>query len=243
MIETLTEAGSTNTVFATRISAGEHVPEGFWLRAERQTAGRGRSGRNWAAAEGNLYCSTVVHLQPEDPAAHTLSLVAGLSVHDLLSTQFLAGGFDEPPERWLKWPNDLLYHGAKIAGILCERVADAVIVGIGVNVASAPELPDRRTTAIQLQDSHNADDAGNVLARLVPLFANRLSQWRAQPLAATIDAWLERAHEEGTRLTVTDGDTRSDGTFAGLADDGALRLRLLDGTHRIIHAGDVEWEG
>ncbi len=242
MIETLPEAGSTNTVIAERLAAGEHVPEGFWLRAEEQTAGRGRAGRGWAAADGNLYCSTVVHLHLDDPPAQTLSLVAGLAVHDLLDSQ-LGCGFDRPPLRWLKWPNDLIHDGAKVAGILCERVAEAVIVGVGVNVANAPDLPDRRTTAIQLQNSHNANDAGNVLTRLAPMFAHRLAKWRDQPVGATIEAWLARAHEAGSDLKVTDGDVRIEGKFAGLADDGALQLRLLDGTLRIVHAGDVEWEG
>ncbi|KLE35452.1 biotin--[acetyl-CoA-carboxylase] ligase [Aurantiacibacter luteus] len=243
MIETLPEAGSSNTVLADRLRDGSHVPEGFWLRAERQTAGRGRAGRAWLGAPGNLYCSTVVHLQQEDHAAHTLSLIAGLAVHDLLRSQLINGNLRLPGEqRWLKWPNDILLHGAKLAGILCERVADAVIVGIGINVAHAPDVPGRATTCIHRENGRNANDPARVLGYLVDPFAHRLAHWRARPLAATLAEWEERAHPRGTALAVTDGDTRIHGTFDGLEPDGALRLALVDGSTRIIHAGDVELE-
>lgn len=241
MIETLSEATSTNTVLAERLARGEQVLEGHWLRAERQSAGRGRAGRAWIDAPGNLYCSTVVRLQSGDRAVPTLSLVAGLAVHDLLRGQLINGNLRPPSQqRWLKWPNDILVGGAKMAGILCERIGDAVIVGIGVNVAQAPELPGRLTTCIHRENGRNANDPARVLGFLVETFAARLARWRAQALAATLAEWEERAHPRGSALSVTDGELRMEGLFAGLAPDGALRLTLVDGGTRLIHAGDVE---
>ena len=242
MIETLPEAGSTNTVLAHRLRAGEPVPEAFWLRAERQTAGRGRAGRAWTEAHGNLYASTVVRVGLGDPPAHTLSLVAGLAVHDLLMMQLLVGRAGPGAHRWLKWPNDLLVNGAKIAGILCERVGDAIIVGIGINVAAMPEVDGRQVTCIQRSNPHNTNDAAAILRMLATSFADRLARWRDHPLSVMLVEWEERAHAKGTSLSVADGDIRLHGSFDGLASDGALRLALVDGSTRIIHAGDVELE-
>ncbi|GGD52167.1 biotin--[acetyl-CoA-carboxylase] ligase [Erythrobacter arachoides] len=242
MIETLAQAGSTNTVLAERLRAGHAIAEGTWLRAERQTAGRGRAGRDWREAEGNLYASTLVHPAGGDPPPHTLSLVAGLAVHDLLMSQLNVPQADPGNYRWLKWPNDLMVDGAKIAGILCERVGDAVIVGVGINVATAPPVADRAVTAIHSANPDNSNTAAVVLSDLARTLAGRLDRWRAEPLSTTLAEWEVRAHPRGAALTVTDGGERIAGAFDGLAPDGALRLALVDGSTRIIHAGDVELE-
>jgi BirA family biotin operon repressor/biotin-[acetyl-CoA-carboxylase] ligase len=240
LIRVVSETGSTNADLLARLAAGERMPEGFWLRAERQTGGKGRAGRTWESPAGNLYCSTVVNLRPDDHPAPSISLVAGLAVHDLLRGQLLNGGIQGLAEqRWLKWPNDVLYNDAKMAGVLCERLGDSVVVGIGVNVAVAPAIGGRPTIAIHQQNGRNANDPGRVLEFLAPLFAHRLSRWREAPLAATIVEWEARAHERGTVLRAVDNAEVIEGEFDGLANDGALRLRLADGAVRVIHAGDV----
>ena len=249
MIEVVEETASTNADLAQRLRAGEHVPEDHWLRALRQTAGRGRRGREWVSPEGNLACSTVVEVRVSDPPVHTLAFVAGLAVFDAVEATLEFGGpasgdfvdrlpADASPRCLLKWPNDLLVDGAKIAGILLERVGEHVVIGAGINVSGAPDVPGRVTTSLRAAGSDA--DAAAVLNRLASRFAARLAQWRSQGLAEVLADWQGRATPPGTPLLVTlDDEGALTGTFAGLATDGALRLRLADGSLRVVHAGDV----
>jgi BirA family transcriptional regulator, biotin operon repressor / biotin---[acetyl-CoA-carboxylase] ligase len=210
------------------LAATGSVNEGDWLIAERQTAGRGRQGREWASPPGNLYASGLVELRPNDPPPPTLALVAGLAVAEVLGMSRV----------WLKWPNDVLAASAKLAGILLERQNDAVVIGVGVNLAHHPDLPDRPTMSLAaLGVTMSADTAISVLA---PTFARWLGIWRTDRSLAIRTAWLHRAHPIGTPLSAALPDsTRLDGVFDGLTDDCALRLKLPDATTRVIHAGDV----
>ena len=227
-VRTVAETGSTNADM--RGLAAQGLGEGVWLRAERQVAGRGRQGRAWASPPGNLYASTLVRLRPSDPPAPTLALVAGVAVEEVVST-FLGGAR-------LKWPNDMLLGPAKLAGILLERAGDAVIVGVGINLAHHPDLPDRPTTSLAV---HGIDVTPETAAEMLDeAFARWLQRWRGEGTQPVRARWLERAHPVGTALTarLPDGSTL-DGLFDGLDADGALLLRLASGTRRVIHAGDV----
>lgn len=220
-----------------RVEQG-NAPEGFWLRAERQTGGVGRRGRKWESPQGNLYCSTVVDIRAGDPSPSTLSFVTALAVHDMLKGQLSIG-----TPVVLKWPNDILVNDAKICGILLERVRDKVVVGIGVNVVTAPELPDRATTSVHDANGQNGNDAAQVLEHLIPEFQKRLKQWRIFGLQSIFHEWQGAAHKKGTSLLVSDHDGEMiHGEYQGLAEDGALRLRKPDGTLIVIHAGDVEMD-
>ena len=237
MIETVSETGSTNADILERLRAGEPLGEGLWLRAERQSGGRGRSGRSWISPAGNIYASTVVHVGPMDPPAHTLSLVTGLAVQAFVTHALSQADRSKVA---LKWPNDVLVDGAKIAGILLERHSDTIVVGIGVNLGHAPALSDRKTTCL-----HNENPAGPMqpdvaMIILAKHFAAELTKWREFGGAALIQRWLNAAHPLGTALTVHDpsGD-KLNGTFAGLDESGSLLLRMAGGNTRIIHAGDV----
>ena len=143
MIECISETGSTNADLLARLEAGEQISEGTWLVAERQNAGRGRQGRAWFDGYGNFMGSTVIHLTPRETAPQSLALVASLALYDAVLSLL-----PEPQSLQLKWPNDVLLKGAKLSGILMERVRDTIVLGIGVNLAQAPELPDRATIAI-----------------------------------------------------------------------------------------------
>src|SRR5687768_16834440 len=110
-IRTVAETGSTNDDLASL--AREGAPEGSWLRAIRQSGGRGRQGRDWHSPPGNLHASTLVRLRPGDPPAPTLALVAAVALHEVASALVVAG-----VEIEIKWPNDLLVAGAKLSGIL-----------------------------------------------------------------------------------------------------------------------------
>ena len=228
-IRTVAETDSTNADM--RLLARQGAEEGLWLRAERQTAGKGRLGRQWVSEPGNLYASTLVRLRPADPAPATLALVAAVALHR-------AVGVFLPDAARLKWPNDLLLGDAKLSGILLERSEDAVVVGIGVNLAHHPDLPDRATTSLAATGAMVTAEA--FLDVLAEAFGRWLTVWRGQGLAAIRDAWLAAAHPVGTALTVRlpDGGTQ-DGLFDGLDADGALILRLASGERHVIHAADV----
>ena len=176
--------------------------------------------------------STFVASHAGDPPLGTLALAIGLAVRDAVMKYLPA----DVPVR-LKWPNDLLCNGAKLSGILLEGAPGGVVVGIGVNLASAPELPDRPTVALaQLGDCPNRDAFANELALAV---ATEVERWRAFGLQPLIRRWDAVAHPIGTPLRAGEGDDGISGTFAGLAPDGALQLRLADGTLRAIHAGEI----
>ena len=230
MIETVAELASTNATLLARLGQGDGPDEGHWLIADRQTAGRGRAGRKWADGLGNFMGSTVARLEPGDPPAPTLALVAGVALHRALG---------EIPDMCLKWPNDVLVDGAKLAGILLERQGDAVVVGIGVNLVAAPKLADRPTVALSDLGQRVARDA---FAQVLAVeWQAALALWHQQGWPALRNDWLSRAHPPGTLLSVRDRDAGTIiGTFAGLAPDGAALLRLADGQTRAIHAGDIE---
>ncbi|MGQ0659815.1 biotin--[acetyl-CoA-carboxylase] ligase [Sphingosinicella sp.] len=224
MIRTVAETGSTNDDLAAL--AREGAAEGIWLRAERQTGGKGRQGRTWLSPPGNLYASTIVRLRPGDPPAPTLALVTAVALHEVLAPF--------APDATIKWPNDLLIRGAKVAGILLERVDDAVIAGFGVNIAHHPEgLPRPATSLSALAGTAPAPAA--LLENLARNFSRWLVRWRQEDLARVRAAWLTAAHALGTVLSTPEGE----GLFDGLDESGALRLRLADGSIRLVHAGDV----
>ena len=233
MIQVVSETGSTNADLTARLAAGERVPEGDWLIADRQSAGKGRLGRAWFDGAGNFMGSTVVHPGHGDPPASTLALVAGLAVHEAVSPHI------PPPRRaMLKWPNDVLVGGAKLAGILLERTSDSVVVGIGVNLTAAPELPDRATTALSTFGPAPSRDA--FAAMLAATFDRELERWRTYGLEPLIARWIAAGHPPGRALAIGEpGQEPLYGTFTGLTPDGALQLRLADGSVRAIHAGEV----
>ena len=224
MIRTVAQTGSTNEDMAALARQGGS--EGEWLRAERQTGGKGRSGRHWLSPPGNLYASTIIALRQGDPPPPSLALVAAIALHE--------AAIHYAESVVIKWPNDLVADGAKLAGILLEREGDKVIAGFGVNLAACPEIPDRPVTSLE-HLTGSAPDPADFLAQLVESLTKWVAVWRDEGVGAVCRAWLVRAHPLGTPLVTSEGA----GRFDGLEADGALRLRLADGTSRVIHAGDV----
>jgi BirA family biotin operon repressor/biotin-[acetyl-CoA-carboxylase] ligase len=234
-IETVRETGSTNADLLARMEAGEHLPEGYWLVADRQRAGRGRQGRRWLDAPGNFMGSTAVQLGWHDPSAPGLSLVAGLAAYEAVLARLA-----DPKPLQLKWPNDLLLGSSKIAGILLERAGQGVVVGIGVNLSAAPTLPGLQ--AGHLASAGPAPDRDAFARELATIFAREVAQWREFGLEPIMSRWLAAAHPRGSALSVHADGARLSGRFEGLEADGALRLRLPDGALRVVHAGDVAME-
>lgn len=179
---------------------------------------------------GNFYGSTVVELRRSDPQPQTLSLTAGLALIEALDAAV--------PDLalMLKWPNDVLLLGKKLAGILLERSSNRVVIGFGVNLSSAPDLPDRQCASLSGRITPQA------FAPLIAAsFARLLELWRENEPVSIAQAWLARAHSIGTRLNVhSTSDELISGRFDGIDPDGALRLRVDDGSLEIVRAGDVE---
>ena len=251
VIRTVAETGSTNADMLGLARSG--AAEGLWLRAGRQTSGKGRQGRAWDSPEGNLFVSTVVRVRPGEPPAATLALVAAVALEETVavflrhpgksrdlradSTAERDPGFRRGDGLVIKWPNDILIDGAKLSGILLERTDDAVVIGFGVNLAHHPVDIDRPATSLAAHGP--APDPAIFAETLAESFARWLSRWR-DGIAPVRERWLARAHPVDTALTARLADGSSvDGLFGGLDSQGALILRLADGTSRVIHAGDV----
>ncbi len=203
------------------------------MRAQRQTAGRGRMGRDWVSPIGNLYASGLVRLRASDPPAATLGFVAAIALAKILSTYAPDAAIHS------KWPNDVMANGAKVSGILLERANDAVVIGIGVNLASHPEIAERLTTSVA-ELTGTAPDPAVFLDYLAEAVEHSLAQWRSERLPSILAQWQAIAHPIGVsiKINLPDGST-ANGLYEGLDADGALRLRLADGRIRAIHAGDV----
>ena len=224
-IRIVERAGSTNAVLLGDIGA----VEGDWLVALAQDEGRGRQGRAWSSLEGNFAGSTLIQLRPGDPPAPGLSLACGLALIEAVDAVVPAKPL------MLKWPNDLLLGGAKLAGILLERSGDRVVAGFGVNLAEAPRIEGRTTASLDRAITPQA-----FAPILAASMARMLGLWRSSAPAAFGQAWQARAHPPGTPLEVHDGaGQRLRGRFDGLDPDGSLRLRLDSGAVEIVRAGDV----
>ena len=227
------EIDSTNEKARRLGEAGAPMPQ--WLRADKQSAGRGRQGRKWEDATGNLLCTLLLDPKCAAPKAAELSFVTGLAVADAVDA--LTG----TNAARLKWPNDVLIDGAKVSGMLLETASAQVgeklpwlAIGIGINLAWAPD--NTPYPAAHLGGTATPSEALEALATSMDA---RLNEWRLSGFGAVRKAWLARAHNLGQEITARLPGEEVTGTFTGLHDDGALSLTLADGTKRAITAGDV----
>lgn len=214
---------STNDEAKRQAAAG--TPEGALIVARRQTAGRGRSGRIWTSPEGNLYFSLLLRPARPPGEAAQLSFVAALA---------LADGAAVPVA--LKWPNDVLAQGRKLSGILLEGSDGWLVVGCGVNVATAPE------GATCLREQGSAATPDRVLERFCASFLAWRGQWLAEGFAPIRTAWLARAAGLGAPATARLGRETLHGTFVDLDSDGALVLDMAGAGRRRIAAGEVYFD-
>lgn len=220
----LQSVGSTNDEAIRLADAGAR--EGTVVWAREQSGGRGRRGRNWASPVGNLYSSTILRPNCMAPQAAELGFVAALAVGDLV-----------PADRSvrLKWPNDVLVDGGKVAGILLESAigqdgqVEHVVAGIGVNVTFAPQLPDMRYPGAALGGTVEA-----ALEGLTRALANRLAQWRRDGFETVRREWLAKAGPLGAEVDVRLGEGLVRGRFAGLDREGALLLDTAEGPRKIV---------
>lgn len=231
----LDEIDSTNAEARRRAVAGERGP--LWIAARRQMAGKGRRGRSWLGGEGNLYATLLLTLERPAAEAAQLSFVAALAVCDL------ARAYVDPAKAKVKWPNDLMVGDAKAAGILLESgpAPDGglwVALGVGLNLTYAPADVERPATRLA-DHSASTPSMEQALAGLAFSFAEWQAVWEKQGFAAIAEAWTNRAYRLGERAQARLANETVSGVAEGLDADGALSLRLDNGTVRKISAGDV----
>jgi len=210
------------------------LPEGAVAVAEHQTAGRGRLGRTWEdAPRSSLLCSVL--LRPGSGVLPQLSLVAALATAE--AVEELTGR-----EAQVKWPNDVLVDGRKVAGILLEQAGGAVVAGIGVNVGQERgELPEvTRTPAGSLRTaSGRGYDRGVLLAELLVRLEGGYDSWAARGLAALRPSLEARNALGGVRVQV--GDVG--GVAGSIAPGGGLEIVVPSGGTVVVESGEVEVAG
>jgi len=230
------EIDSTNLEARRQMDAGGSAP--LWITAGRQTAGRGRRGRPWQTEQGNLAATLLLATAKPPIEAAQIAFVAALAVADVTANYVPTALVT------LKWPNDTLIGGRKVSGVLVESSAHPtgglwVAVGIGVNLAHAPEDVDRPATSFSAHMTGPPPTPLEALDILSGAMEHWRGLWESAGFAPIAEAWTSRAHGLGERCVARLPAETVEGVAEGLDADGALRLRLANGALRRITAGDV----
>ncbi|GBR02331.1 biotin--[acetyl-CoA-carboxylase] ligase [Gluconobacter cerinus] len=226
--------GSTSDLCKEKAEAG--APERLAVQALFQTSGRGTRGRSWVDPGGNLAISLL--FKPQNPEIF-LTACPFLTALALYET---AQSFcPSKAEFLLKWPNDLLLNERKMAGVLIEAGGIAsnrwVVVGIGANLAQAPDVPGRQLAA--LSEVAPAVDPIKFGEALTAEMDRWIASWNDHGFEVIRRAWLERAHPVGRHLAVQRGETYITGSFSGLDEQGRLLLALPGGETIPVVTGDI----
>ena len=231
------ECGSTNSIAVEQ--GAKCPPQPTWYVAGQQTAGRGRRGREWRSRPGNFYGSLLTKLDVKITDLATLPYVVALAVRDT----FIACGCSGKHVQ-CKWPNDVLIHEKKAAGILIESSADGqqnvdfLVIGVGLNLLYRPEDAQFPATSVS---EHIRNEISPVIAfqHLSQAMHKRLTSWRPDNVADVVREWSDASWGIGMRREIRTTDENFTATLEGLNSDGGLRLRLDNGSERILYAGDV----
>ncbi len=233
-VEVVAETGSTNDDVLARARAG--APHGLVIFAEAQARGRGRLGRSWFSPPGeNLAFSALLRL----PDAPPVTLAAGVAVQEALN--------DLGWRASIKWPNDVLLDGKKVAGILADTSTrgqrrEAIALGVGVNVnarAFPPELAGRATSLWLERGGPELDGEIDRVA-LAALLLEKLERWLMEDAASVARAFRERSGMLGRRVQVTVEGAARAGVATGMDDGGALEVQADDGRLLRVVSGEVE---
>jgi BirA family biotin operon repressor/biotin-[acetyl-CoA-carboxylase] ligase len=229
--------GSTNDEAKALAAAG--APHGTLVWAQEQTAGRGRLDRQWQSPRGNLYMSCILRPAVAPARAAELGFVAALAVAETMRALLPAA----VPVA-LKWPNDVLVDGGKVAGILLEAQSgpgggvDWLVLGIGINVVAAPA--DTPYRAVALRPLGAEAGAQQVLETLCRALGALYADWQSQGFAGVRTRWLGLARGLGEPIEIRQGEGIVAGRFVDLDPDGALVLETAAGRRRIT-TGDVNF--
>jgi len=230
---------STQTEALQRLRAGDLGPG--WVRARRQTAGQGRMGRHWEGPSGNLMASWYGVMPIELRRVTQLSFVAALAVVDTLSPLLT-----RPEALKIKWPNDVLYDGRKLCGILVQsEILDdgrlGIVIGIGVNIVEAPAVGASYKTAALNSEANGPQSVEAVLVALDVALSHRLELWLKQGFADTAAQWWALAYGRGLTCLIEQGELSVRGTILGLDDYGALRVRDAADEVHLVTGGSVTY--
>lgn len=213
-----------------------------WIQAKEQTAARGRRGRDWKMPEGNFAATLLFHPKCELTQAALYSFVAALALEEALSRLIGPAG-----RLSIKWPNDVLLNGGKVAGILLESIGTGgqlshLAIGIGVNLAEAP--PASQLEASAMAPVSVAGETGltitpeEFLPPLAMAFDRLARQFETYGFAPIRTAWLARAARLGETVVARTTTETTEGVFETIDDSGAMILRTAHGP-RAIAAADV----
>lgn len=234
-VETVAEIGSTNDALKARALAG--AEEGAVLRADVQTAGRGRRGREWVSEVGNLYMSILLRPKKSPAEAATLGFVVAIALGRLLRAVV-------PAPVHHKWPNDVLVNDRKISGILLESggvtggKVDWLVLGIGVNLRHHPTETLYPTTDL-LEAGGPALTADQALDLLLGEFRPLYKRWLDGNFAAVRGDWLAHCRGLGEPVVARLEREEFAGRFEDIDADGTLLLRMGNGKLKRIAAGDI----
>ncbi|MCX7175957.1 MAG: biotin--[acetyl-CoA-carboxylase] ligase [Proteobacteria bacterium] len=235
-VDVLAECDSTNTLLLSRAEAG--AAAGSVLVAEHQTAGRGRRGRSWLSEAGDSLTFSLLWRFPPNKSLSGLSLAVGVAIAKSLESLGASGIM-------LKWPNDVLLDGRKLAGVLIEVVpgsrSEAVVIGVGVNLRLPQAMPQeiRQTAAALVDAGIKVPTRCILLATLLAEIHDVLTTFAGHGFAGLRDDWLKRHAFEGqTVRLLSDFSATLEGRCRGVDSDGALILETSTGLQRII-SGEV----
>ena len=204
----------------------------MWIIADEQLEGRGRLGRTWVSKPGNLYTTLLLPVTACPAILPQLSFVVALAIR-----QATASLLPSAPVS-LKWPNDCLIAGAKYSGVLLEAlVPPCIALGIGINIAHAPENLNRSVT--HLNAFGDAFTPNDVQQALDHSFQHWFAIWNKNAGFEEIrQAWLQHCGHINAEVTVHRASGAATGICVGLAEDGAMLLKHLTTTLK-IHSGDI----
>jgi BirA family biotin operon repressor/biotin-[acetyl-CoA-carboxylase] ligase len=226
-VDVVAECDSTNTLLTARADAS---PSGTVLIAERQTAGRGRLGRQWHAEPDASLTFSLLYKIPRGQMPSGLSLAVGVAVAEALHELGVA-------DVQLKWPNDILRGGRKVGGILIELAASNAVIGIGLNLRLPAGLPDDVKAGAAALDVHI--DRNHLMARLLAALHGALEAFASGGFAALRDRWLAfNAYAGAPVRVISEFAVPIEGICAGVDVDGALLLETAVCVQRIV-SGDV----
>ncbi len=219
---------STNSEALRRVGQGD-----MWILTHAQPAGVGRRGKRWEMPKGNFAASLLMHSKEPLPALAQRSFVAALALQEVLDGLGVS-------DISLKWPNDVLVQGRKLAGILLASTQGAIVVGVGVNLVASPEgLPDGALPPISLQDVlHSPPSAEVFLELLANAFLKYERQMRSYGFTPIREAWLAKAARIGEVIYARLPEATLSGTFKTIDETGALVLQTAEGP-RVLPAAVV----
>ena len=237
LLTVLDKVDSTNAEARRRAEDG--APDGTMIQGITQTEGRGRRGRRWESPRGNLYMSLI--LKPDCSVVHGLSIafVSAIAMYEALASIV-------PPmvEINVKWPNDILVNGRKVAGILLESSSDYnsklrwLVLGVGVNIKSFPEDTEYPATSLNFEGAMSTS-ATEVLCSFARHFKRWLNMWMDEGFPVIRTAWLQRAAYLGKRIEVRLPNERFSGRFLDIDERGCLIVEVKNGDNRSVSVGDI----